>query len=79
VDNHDTNENAMSITLLLTYGKFRMLDPADLTWNIDRELMCPVNRVGTVDLYSTVSVRGTTGLTKAAAWTIAAPPPKLRV
>ena len=55
VDNHDTNENAMSITLLFTYGKFRMLDPADLTWNIERELMCPVNRVGTVDLYSTAN------------------------
>jgi hypothetical protein len=32
-----------------------MLDPADLTWNIDRELMCPMNRVGTVDLYSTAN------------------------
>jgi hypothetical protein len=55
VDNHDTNENAMSIALLVTYGKFRMLDPADLTWNKDRELMCPVNRVGTVDLYTTAN------------------------
>jgi len=55
VDNQDTNENAMAITLLMTYGKFRMLDPADLTWNKDRELMCPVNRVGTVDLYMTAN------------------------
>ena len=55
VDNQDTNENAMSITLLVTYGKFRMLDPADLTWNKDRDLMCPVNRVGTVDLYMTAN------------------------
>ena len=55
VDNHDTNENGMAITLLITYGKFRMLDPADLTWNIDRELMCPINRVGTVDLYQTAN------------------------
>ena len=51
VDNHDTNENSQAIVLLVTYGKFRMLDPADLTWNKDRDLMCPVNRVGTVDLY----------------------------
>jgi beta-lactamase superfamily II metal-dependent hydrolase len=51
VDNQDTNENAMAITLLVTYGRFRMLDPADLTWNKDRDLMCPVNRIGTVDLY----------------------------
>jgi beta-lactamase superfamily II metal-dependent hydrolase len=55
VDNQDTNENAMAIALLMTYGKFRMLDPADLTWNKDRELMCPVNRVGTVDLYMTAN------------------------
>src|ERR1019366_5978968 len=55
VDNHDTNENAMAITLLVTYGKFRMLDPADLTWNKDRELFCPVNRIGTVDLYQTAN------------------------
>jgi hypothetical protein len=32
-----------------------MLDPADLTWNKDRELFCPVNRVGTVDLYMTAN------------------------
>jgi len=50
-DNHDTNENGMAIALLVTYGKFRMVDPADLTWNHEVELMCPVNRVGTVDLY----------------------------
>lgn len=51
VDNHDTNENGMSIGLLVTYGKFRMVDTADLTWNKEIDLMCPVNRVGTVDLY----------------------------
>ena len=55
LDNHDTNENSQAITLLVTYGKFRMLDPADLTWNKDRELFCPVNRVGTVDLYMTAN------------------------
>jgi beta-lactamase superfamily II metal-dependent hydrolase len=55
LDNHDTNENSQAITLLVTYGKFRMLDPADLTWNKDRELMCPVNRVGAVDLYMTAN------------------------
>lgn len=55
IDNQDTNENSQAITLLVTYGKFRMLDPADLTWNKERELMCPVNRVGTVDLYITAN------------------------
>jgi beta-lactamase superfamily II metal-dependent hydrolase len=51
IDNHDTNENSQAIGLLVTYGKFRMYDPADGTWNKDRELFCPVNKVGTVDLY----------------------------
>jgi competence protein ComEC len=55
VDNHDTNENSQAIVLLITYGKFRMLDPADLTWNKDRDLFCPTNRVGTVDLYMTAN------------------------
>jgi competence protein ComEC len=51
VDNQDTNENGMSIGLLVTYGKFRMYDPADGTWNKELDLTCPVNRVGTVDVY----------------------------
>jgi len=54
-DDYDTDENSQAITLLVTYGKFRMLDPADLTWNKDRELFCPVNKVGTVDLYMTAN------------------------
>jgi hypothetical protein len=55
VDNHDTNENSQAIVTLITYGKFRMLDPADLTWNKDRELFCPMNRIGTVDVYQTAN------------------------
>jgi beta-lactamase superfamily II metal-dependent hydrolase len=55
VDNQDTNENSAAIVLLVTYGKFRMLDPADLTWNKDREMFCPMNRIGTVDLYMTAN------------------------
>jgi beta-lactamase superfamily II metal-dependent hydrolase len=55
IDNQDTNENSQAIVLLVTYGRFRMLDPADLTWNKDRDLMCPMNRVGTVDLYMTAN------------------------
>ena len=55
LDNHDTNENSQAIVLLVTYGRFRMLDPADLTWNKDREMFCPMNRVGRVDLYMTAN------------------------
>ncbi len=47
----DPGENAQSIGLLYTFGKFRMLDLADLTWNKELELMCPNNPVGTVDLF----------------------------
>ena len=55
VDNQDTNENSAAIVLLITYGKYRMFDPADLTWNKDREMFCPINRIGTVDLYMTAN------------------------
>jgi competence protein ComEC len=47
----DTTENARSLGTLITYGKFRMLDLADLTKDKELELMCPNNRIGTVDLF----------------------------
>ncbi|HYW42383.1 MAG TPA: MBL fold metallo-hydrolase [Bryobacteraceae bacterium] len=50
-------EDNMSVGLLFTLGKFRMLDLADLEWFYDRKLMCPVNRIGTVDVYQ-VSIHG---------------------
>ena len=33
------------------FGKFRVLYLGDLTWNQEFELNCPVNRIGTVDLF----------------------------
>ena len=47
----DPSENARSIGFVLTYGKFKFLDLADLTWNKEVELMCPSNPVGKVDLF----------------------------
>jgi competence protein ComEC len=47
----DISENANSVGLLFTFGKFRMIDLADLTWNKELALMCPNNPIGTVDLF----------------------------
>ena len=49
--NEDTSENGNAISTLFTFGKFRMLDTGDLTWNREMELMCPNNPIGTVDLF----------------------------
>ncbi len=46
----DASENSQSVGLLYTFGKFRMLDLADLTWNKELELMCPNDPIGAVDL-----------------------------
>lgn len=47
----DPSENAQSVGVLMTFGKFRVVDLGDLTWNKEMDLVCPVNRVGKVDLY----------------------------
>ena len=44
-------ENPASVGLLYTFGKFRMIDFGDLTKGVEYDLMCPNNRVGTVDLF----------------------------
>lgn len=47
----DPSENARSVGFLLTYGNFRFLDLGDLTWNKELDLACPVNLIGTIDVY----------------------------
>ncbi len=49
----DATENARSVGTLIMYGKFRIVDLGDLTWNKEYELVCPSNRIGTVDVYLT--------------------------
>ena len=46
-------ENAQSTGSVITYGKFRTIDLGDLLWNVEGDLMCPTNRIGTVDVYLT--------------------------
>jgi hypothetical protein len=45
------DDNAASIGTIWQFGKFRMADFGDLLQWAEIELMCPENRVGTVDLY----------------------------
>lgn len=52
-DSVDASENARSLGILVTYGKFRFIDLGDLSKRKERELACPNNLVGTVDLYLT--------------------------
>ena len=47
----DETENARSLGILVTYGRFRFLDLGDLTKKKELELACPNNMLGTVDLY----------------------------
>jgi beta-lactamase superfamily II metal-dependent hydrolase len=47
----DYTENPRSLGTLITFGKLKILDLGDLTADKEKELMCPVNRVGHVDIY----------------------------
>ena len=49
----DTTENGKSVGFVVKMGDFEFLDLGDLTWNFEHELVCPVNRIGEVDLYQT--------------------------
>jgi competence protein ComEC len=47
----DPTENAQSVGSVIGFGKFRAAHLGDLTWNKEFDLMCPANRIGTVDLF----------------------------
>ncbi len=47
----DHSENAQSVGMIISYGKFRIADFGDLTWNKELDLVCPNNKLGRVDVY----------------------------
>jgi beta-lactamase superfamily II metal-dependent hydrolase len=47
----DVPENQLMVGALFTYGKFKFLDLADLDWEKEMELACPVNRIGQVSIW----------------------------
>lgn len=47
----DASDNAKSVSLLLTFGKFKYVCCGDLTWNTEAKLMSPNNPVGQIDLF----------------------------
>jgi competence protein ComEC len=44
-------ENQNMVGTLLTFGRFTLLALIDLDWQKEMELVCPVNKLGTVTLY----------------------------
>ena len=47
----DKTENFRSLGTLITFGKVRLLDLGDLTHDQEVKLMCPVNKLGKIDIY----------------------------
>jgi len=47
----DPSENARSLGVVIQFGKLRIVDLGDLTWNKELELMCPDNKLGKADIY----------------------------
>jgi len=47
----DQTENFRSLGTLITFGKLKILDLGDLTRDKETELVCPINKVGLIDIY----------------------------
>jgi len=50
MDKDGGQENARSVGVVLTFGGARIAALGDLTWNMEKELVCPRDKVGPVDL-----------------------------
>jgi beta-lactamase superfamily II metal-dependent hydrolase len=47
----DKTENARSLGTIITFGAVRILDLGDLTWDKEWGLVCPINKLGSVDIF----------------------------
>jgi competence protein ComEC len=47
----DETENRRSVGMVITFGKLRILDLGDLTHDEEVKLMCPVNKLGKINIY----------------------------
>jgi beta-lactamase superfamily II metal-dependent hydrolase len=47
----DPTENAQSTGSVVTFGRFRLVDLGDLTWNKEQNLVCPVNKIGEAQVF----------------------------
>jgi competence protein ComEC len=47
----DQTENARSLGVVVMFGKTRILDLGDLTWDKEMEMVCPVNNLGHMDVF----------------------------
>ncbi len=66
----DNTENARSVGVLITYGKFRFLDLGDLTKKKELEISCPNHMIGTVDLFLVTHHGADLSNSKPTAWQI---------
>lgn len=46
----DHSENSRSLGALINFGKLKILDLGDLTWDKEKEIMCPDNKLGKIDI-----------------------------
>lgn len=47
----DQTENGRSLGIIINFGKLRLLDLGDLTHDQEMKLMCPVNKLGKIDIF----------------------------
>jgi competence protein ComEC len=66
----DSTENARSVGVLITYGRFRFLDLGDLTRKKELEIACPNNLLGTVDLFLVTHHGADLSNSKALVWAL---------